>query len=237
MKKLLIILFLFVSAYSFGQHIIGGDFTIKNALKTSTDSTAFYSGATELMVVKSTGIQFYGNLIKEKYLSKTALDQYGYASTFNGRALDASTLSILSSRWICQAYNDGAGATTGGATVITYNIPADYQIGTDITLDVEWTSASITGSVVLGCGFLSQAAGDIMTDLSTYLAEQTITAPDVAYKLKKTAFTLTPNTTFHPGDIMVIVIYRAADDAADNMSGNLLTFNVMFHYKSNILGQ
>lgn len=236
MKNLLLIFGLFICVGLQAQ-IINSNAAIVSKPAGTNDTTTFYYNGLEQISIKSTGIQFYNGCIKTKKIGKYGYDCAGSAGTYNSRVLDAATLAILSSRWLMLAFNDGSGSTTGGAAVTTFIIPADYQSGTNITLNVDWVNANTSGDAVLNVGFLSKTTNEDLTTASTYLTKQTVTTNGTAYAITTTTFTLTPNTTFHAGDELNIVFYRDGDDAGDNLSGNLLLSTISINYSSNILGQ
>jgi len=167
-----------------------------------------------------------------KLIHKYAYNQWGEAGTFNTVVCAASNASVLGDKWYFKRYHQ----TNDQATCMNFRLPLDYEDGTDITVNIFWTSNTTTGNVVWQCGLLSIGATESYAQAHTFDSAQTIVAPGTGWDSKEMQFSFT-ETGFVAGDEVAVVVFREAGNGSDTMAGAAYTSTVSLEYTSNKLGE
>lgn len=115
-----------------------------------------------------------------------------------------------------------------------FRMPADYVSGG--TVKIEWTANAVTGDCVWAARIGAVTAGDADTPLEHALAAATTatTAANVteARRLNTTTIALANLDALAAGDLVFLLIYRDADNAADTLTVDAEMVAAVLEYTS-----
>jgi hypothetical protein len=190
-----------------------------NYINMATDGSTTWAGTARKW--KSTWLNAYG--------------AYPSAATYNGTARAAAVATILASKWICMghAYNTGGGDQSSAA-IWNLVLPGDYEDGTDIKVNVDWTANATSGVCRFGVGVLSVGDTEAYNGTEVYSVANH-TKSGAAYTKQSFSTTVT-GTGFAAGDNVCVVIYRDCENAADTMTATAVVPMVRIRYLSNKRG-
>lgn len=236
--KLMGLLLVFVAIASVtsvrGEVIVDKDFDYVGTMMCVQE--AMFGNSSGSVIVSDSGYILEGSARKYKSIWNYAYNMYGYAGTRNGIACTSSSLSGLSQQWLFHSFSDGTGANVCDSMVTTFRMPFDYEEGTNISLEIAWTSSATSGNVAYGAGLNYTSNGDIYVN-PTYLWNTEIaTAPETSYG-RNTQSIVFDGTALKKDDDIGVVIYRHGDSVSDTMTGTALVSSIQIKYISNVHGE
>ncbi len=201
---------------------IGGNDTIKFET---------YNGSSwiESAYLHENGFELTGDARPKKHIYLTGKDMTAIASyTYNGESTTSSGSYMSYGHWWYRGFD----ASVSENAISTFVLDSSYDAGTDLEIEIQWYDQS-TGAnedVVWYVSFAIRSVGDIMD--ATFLTWQTETAlsSTTAYELQKFVKVFT-GTSFMPGDIIGIAVYRDADAVADDMPNDARLSSINVHYR------
>lgn len=197
--------------------------------------TGHIGDATNYTEIQTDGsIVLHGTARKYKEVQTYAYNIYGSAATYNGVSCQAAGTVILDNKFISKSFDSGASAGTAEAAIASFKLPEDYDAGTDIKVNIAWTSVETTGNVIFGIGLLAVGDGEQFNGTETYQIG-TEAAPTTSYQKVSTEVTFS-GTGMEAGDDVSIIVYRDADNANDTMAGDALMTTLSLKYISNTHG-
>lgn len=181
---------------------------------------------------ETTGLTAYGTARGKKSIKTYAYNMYSYAGTYNGLTTDATSL-VVSDDVLFQQFQDSPNPSSA---ILTQQLPVDYQNGTDITVDIHWTSSATSGDVVWGVGIFSVSEGDAYLETHNFNTV-TSTSPSSSYQRVDATVTFSGSviSTISDDDLKM-VLYRNPDSGADTMTDNALMSVISIQYITNKLG-
>jgi len=191
-----------------------GDVAGGNYLNVSTDGTP----------------SLFGTARYKHLINNTAYNMYPYGSTYNGITTSTAGATTLDSKWYCRSFDDGIPESC----LVTFELPANYEAGTDIDVHVHWTASSTVGGMAYGVGLLCVGDGGVLNGTETYVTGS-VTAPAVAYELSTINATFV-GTGFVAGNSVSVILYRNPSDVADTMFGDALVISASVEVTANKLG-
>ena len=181
-----------------------------------------------------------GNGRLKKTLQLFPYDFVSQAGTYNSIVCAAAGASVLAGRFHFKSFDDGVGGGQPEACNMNFTIPEDFdESTTDIIVRFTWVAAEISGTeqVRWQCGIIRKAIGADMSAAAgeVYATPQNITPPTTLWARAEATFTIT-NGDFARGDDICIIIFRDADNAADNADGDAYVGIVSIEYVANRMG-
>lgn len=156
----------------------------------------------------------------------------GQAGTYNSIVCAAAADTVLGSAFHFKDFDD----TIEEATVMNIVIPDGYEDGTDIDINFAWAAVATTGDVRWQCGIAKVTAGDDYTAATqTYATPVDVTVPGTQYDRANQSFTFT-GSALVKGDVITIIIFRDAANAADTATGDAYINCVSLDYICDTLG-
>ena len=156
----------------------------------------------------------------------------GQAGTYNSIVCAAAEDTVLGSKFYNKSFDD----TIEEAVVLNFVLPDNYEDGTDIDLTFAWAAVATTGDVRWQCGIAKVTAGEDYSAASeTYATPVDITVPGTQYDRADKTFTFT-GSSLVKGDVICVIIFRDANNAADTATGDALINFVSLECINNTLG-
>ena len=178
--------------------------------------------------------QVVGDARVIKSVYNYAYNLYGYAGTYNGVTCGVSTLAGLNNI-LFHAYDDGQAIGICEATSVTFQMPSDYQTGSNYTIAIHWTGVATTGDVVWGIGSIALGDGDVYSTATRIYNTTTDAKIGTSYGKQETELSFS-GTGVEADDDIAVIVYRDADNGADTMSGDAIVSMICLYYTSNKLG-
>lgn len=213
-------------------------YTNTDKINLSGVSTIGDGGATNYTQFSADGLQtMHGDARVTNSLEHYAYDIGAIAGTYNSISCDAANSSSINGVYL-RTFCDGSGFGNNPEAInLSFRLPAEYDAGTDIELIF---SASVGGTstnvVRWQAGWINIADGDTLSpNTYTWGTPNNWTPPGTAWEMTDLSYTIS-GTGIAPNDVINIVIFRDADNGADNYSGDSYINSVKIEYDIDRLG-
>jgi hypothetical protein len=100
-----------------------------------------------------------------------------------------------------------------------FKLPPNYVVGSSIVIVIQWISAVTTGAVVWAAQFLGRANGEAYDSALGSVQSVTTNAPATTGQIATSEITFT-TPDLQANDVVIIKIYRDADNASDTMAAD-----------------
>lgn len=187
-------------------------------------------------IAATTGItSLFGSARAKDTVPFSARQFYGNAATYNGVACAAAGSGILNDKWMVVGYDDGQAVGEPEAAITDTAIPLDYEDGTDIEVELWWTTPDTDdANVRWGVGVLAVGDGEAYNGTEAYTVGLSHN-PATLYYCVVESYTVS-GTGFAAGDCISLVVYRDADHVDDTSGGDALLVCAKIKYILNKLG-
>ncbi len=231
---------IFCEGSATGGICTGGGYWDRTGTELSPDTVGdslFIGNSSGNTTIGSDGtITLYGDARVTNFMEYYAYNLGGIAGTYNSISCNAGGLASLNGIYF-KSFDDGQGSGTPEAINFQFVLPASYEAGTDITITFAWTvGTTSTDDVRWQSGFTYLSNGDTYSPSTyTWATPQNVAGPGTAWERQDYSATFS-GTGLNQRDIINIVIFRDADNGADDYSGDAYISTAGFEYQMNKLG-
>jgi len=216
---------------------------INNNTSTNTDSMQFFDSGTQVGFINASGVVWSGtftnNIVldygagmtmagtgrRRGIVSKPADQLTPNAATYNTIICGAAGTSISVNTWNTVDFDQ----TSPEAAILHFQIPAEYDAGTDISVEIHWASLATAGDCRWQLGVLAVGGNESYVGAISFQTPINTTAQGTAGDRNSTKFTVT-GTGFEPEDDVALIIFRDAGNLADTMASDANLLSVSLGY-------
>lgn len=202
------------------RHNIGNILCVGNANLTLDDAHDIVVLTYDGTLAKWCALQGSPASNKSRSLDASVWTASSDAASFNSAQMQVkqSSAAVPSSRWIEWLFD----AATDEHIVCSFTMPQDYVSAPVLKVQFKMTSAT-SGSVVWVCQVMAVTPGDATDlDAEVFAAANSVTeaVPATAGYLDEASITLTNADSVAAGDRVTLLLFRDANNAADDAAGD-----------------